>query len=224
MIDTNKFIVEDWKKWFIFRVLEKTDITDAELAESLGDDRIAKIQKLQLNKKKEQYEQLKPVGFEHASKKAKKYRQELEDADDVKQMKHLSTILVYNQDNTVGLPTIKETFCADLAWWRSMNQKDSMELANSKWYHLLSDWNDYDSGVIKQSTDWYKLENLFWEYADKWALFCMLGFDNDRYWTSTTYENKEGVARDRGLNESYRYRSCSDTNNDHRVCGFKDSM
>gem|GEM_PF-3189524 len=95
--------------------MEKTDITDAELAESLGDDRIAKIQKLQLNKKKEQYEQLKPVGFEHASKKAKKYRQELEDADDVKQMKHLSTILVYNQDNTVGLPTIKETFCADLA-------------------------------------------------------------------------------------------------------------
>jgi hypothetical protein len=81
----------------------------------LPDSFLAKLQDKKLAQEREQYEQLKPVGFEHASEKAKKYRQELEDADDVKQMKHLSTILVYNQDNTVGLPTIKETFCADLA-------------------------------------------------------------------------------------------------------------
>jgi len=224
-----KFSIESWAEWFVVSkwIDKQIPATEEELLNSLiklPDSFLAKLQDKKLAQEREQYEQLKPVGFEHASEKAKKYRQELEDADDVKQMKHLSTILVYNQDNTVGLPTIKETFCADLAWWRSMNQKDSMELANSKWYHLLSDWNDCDSEVTKQSTDWYKLENLFWEYADKWALFCMLGFDNGRYWTGTTYENQEGVARERGLGKYGCSRGWDDAGNFYRVCGFKDFM
>jgi hypothetical protein len=41
--------------------LEKTDITDAEFVEILGNDRIAKMQKLQLDKEREQYEKLRPA-------------------------------------------------------------------------------------------------------------------------------------------------------------------
>jgi len=224
-----KFSIDSWDKWFVVSkwVDNQIQATEEELLNELAglpDSFFAKLQDRKLAQKKEQYEQLKPAGFKFAPEKAKKYRQDLEDADDVEQMKCLSTILSYNQDNTVGLPTIKETFCADLAWWRSMNRKESMDFAKSKWYHLLSDWNDCDSEAEKQSTDWYRLENLFWEYADKWALFCMLGFDNDRYWTGTKYENQEGVARYRKLNKHYCNSYWDYTYYYRRVCGFKDSM
>ena len=52
----------------------------------------------------------------------------------------------------------------------------------------------------------------------------MLDFDNDRYWTSTKYENEEGVVRGRLLNENDCYRHWDDPDYDGRVCGFKDSM
>lgn len=234
MEDLNKLSIESWEQWFTLKVSENTEITDKELLDTLvnmpdSDKFLAKFQELQLAKKREQYEKLQPAGFEHAPEKAKKYRQELKDADDVEQMKYLSTILTYNQDNTVGLPTIKETFCADLAWWRSMNRKDSVYLAKSKWYHLLSDLNACDSETTKQSTDWYRLEKLFWKYSKVWALFCMLGFDNNRYWTATKYKNEkweelEGVVRDRLLNKDGCHRGWDYTINNYRVCGFKDSM
>jgi len=41
--------------------LEKTDLTDADLAYILGDKHIAIIQKLQLTKKREAYEKLQPA-------------------------------------------------------------------------------------------------------------------------------------------------------------------
>jgi len=52
----------------------------------------------------------------------------------------------------------------------------------------------------------------------------MLDFDNDRYWTSTKYENEEGVVRYRGLDKNDCDRDWNDTDDDDRVCGFKDSM
>jgi len=52
----------------------------------------------------------------------------------------------------------------------------------------------------------------------------MLDFDNDRYWTSTKYENEEGVVRYRRLDGDYCYSYWNDTSYDYRVCGFKDSM
>jgi hypothetical protein len=179
---------------------------------------------------KENYEALKPVWFEHASQKAKKYRKKLVDAKNVEQMKHLQKILVYNDDKkTIRLPEIDETFCSDLVWWNSMNRNDSMNLAKSKWYHLLSDWNDCDSEIDKKKSDWWRLENTFWKYANQWALFSMLDFDNDRYWTATPYKDEKwkivsGVVRDRTLGENDCNRGWYYTSYDGRVCGFKDSM
>ena len=236
MADLNKkFSIDSWDEWFVVSkwVDNQIQATEEELLNQLvelPDSFLAKLQDKKLANKKEQFEQLKPAWFEHASQKAKKYRQELEakwiqgDEKAVKEMEHLSEILAYNSDNTVGLPTINETFCADLAWWKSMNREASMEVAKSKWYHLLSDWNDNDSEADKKETDWYRLENLFWEYANQWALFCMLDFDNDRYWTSTKYENEEGVVRYRTLYKTHCFRDWTTTHYNDRVCGFKDSM
>ena len=54
MVNPNTFSIEDWEKWFTLKILEKTDITDADLLDILGDKRIARIQELQLAKKIEQ--------------------------------------------------------------------------------------------------------------------------------------------------------------------------
>jgi type II secretory pathway component PulK len=81
----------------------------------LSDDFFVKLQDSRLTRQREQYEKLKPVGFEYASEKAKKYRKDLESSDDVEQMKHLQKILVYNDDKkTVTFPDIDETFCVEL--------------------------------------------------------------------------------------------------------------
>lgn len=219
--------LNSWK--FLVDWVERTEeeLLDALIA--LPDGLLTKVWDKQLANKREWYEKLKPGGFLHAPEKAKKYRETLKDVDDREQKEHLQKILAYNEDGTVTLPTMNETFCADLAWWKNINREKSKELAKSKWYHLLSDRNDCDDENTKKSTDRYKLEELFWPYAKQWALFHMLGFDNDRYWTATPYKNDQwevisGVARYRGLvtNDYRRIWGSTDINN--RVCGFKDSM
>ena len=233
MIDENKFIVEDWEKSFTLKVLEKTDITDAELAEILGNDRIAKMQKLQLDKKREQFKELRPTGLTHTPQDTQDYRKALEDKavewdkEAIKEMEFFQWKFAYNEDGSVKLLTLEwgKTFCADLTerWWYA-NWVDADELAKSKWYRLPTDWNAWDKQADKEATDWYKLEQYFGDYSHTWALTHILGCIPGRYWTGTKYENQEGVARVRLLIKdnlsSYWYY----TNYTNRVCGFKDSM
>lgn len=233
MEDKNKLIITSWEEWIIISKWVDINVktTDDELLNALvempdSDNFLAKLKEKKLANKREQYEKLKPIWFEYAPEKAKKYRYELECSDDVEQMKYLSSILTYNQDNTVGLPTIKETFWVDLKG-SAMTREQSMKLAKSKWYHLLSCWNFCDLDSEKQSTDWYKLENLFWEYVSKWALFCMLGFSDYRYWTSTKHKNEKWEESENSilhirLNENKCDSDWHDMNFSGLVCGFKD--
>ena len=89
---------------------------------------------------------------------------------------------------------------------------------------MLTDRNKCDSEKDKQDTDWYKLLDTFGEYAHPRALVDMLGCDYARYWTGTKYENQKGLARNRVLGKDGVDRSWNDTNDNYRVCGFKDSM
>jgi len=233
MIDIDKFIVKDWERWFTFKVLEKTDITDAEFVEILGNDRIAKMQKLQLDKEREQYEKLRPAWLLHASQDTQDYRKELEDKamkwdkNALKEMEFFQWKFAYNIDWTVKLLKLEwgKTFCADLTgdWW-TRDWDDADTLAKSKWYHLLTDWNGSDKQEDEADTDWYKLEQYFGDYFYTWAIIHMLGCIPGRYWTGTKYKNQEDVARSRILLNGYCDSYRSNTNNNYLVCGFKNSM
>ena len=94
MADLNKkFSIDSWDEWFVVSkwVDNQIQATEEELLNQLvelPDSFLAKLQDKKLANKKEQFEQLKPAWFEHASQKAKKYRQELE-ANEFKEMKKL---------------------------------------------------------------------------------------------------------------------------------------
>lgn len=237
MADMEKFTIEkEQAKYILTKGQQEIFLTKKEIVNALADlsdsDVLfedVQLRKVEKEKKKEQCEQLKPIGFDHAPEKAKKYRRELEENviygnwDAIDEMKQWKEIIVYNEDKTIRLPTIDETLCTDLAWWESMNWNDAMELAKSQWYHLLSEWTDYDSEANKQSTEGYKLENIFW----KCALEYMLGLDRGRYWTSTICKYRNWVE-----DENVAYYRSTDTKNQlsrglynkrasYLVCGFK---
>jgi hypothetical protein len=66
-------------------------------------------------KQKEQYEKLKPLGFEYAPESAKNKREKLKNEDDIKKMEFLKSIVSYNSDHTMNIITLKKTFCEDIS-------------------------------------------------------------------------------------------------------------
>ena len=230
MADLSNVSLVYWELWFTLKVLEKTEITDIELLALLGDKGIARIKELQLAKKREQYEKLKPVWFEYAyaPERAKKYREALKDRDDVEQMAHLQKILAYNPDWTVNIGgDVNKTFCPDLTWnWTRRNVEDAKELATIKSCHLMTTRNDWDSDEIKKWTDLYKLIHTFSEkYIAQWALIAMLGCDIARCWSATPYKDGTlGPIRIREWGKDYLGNFWVDSAKNYLVCGFKNSM
>lgn len=234
MADLNKFSIESWEQWFTLKISEKTDITDKELADVLSEQDIFRIQELKLAKKREQYEKLKPVGFEYAPESAKKKREELKNEDNIKKMELLKSIVSYNLDKTINILPTHKTFCEDISWNKeTMNFNDAKKLAISKWYNLMTDYNDTDAEEIKKQSDWYKVINLFswnkWDIVEGMELFRDMAWCNYWYWTDTPYKDEkweglEGVVRNRFLSKDTCYRTWGNPNSYRRVCGFKDSM
>lgn len=97
------------------KISEKIDITDKELADVLSEQNISRIQELKLAKKKEQYEKLKPAGFEHAPDSAKQKRQELSNSDNVEKLQWTHDNVSYNSDHTMNIITLKKTLCEDIS-------------------------------------------------------------------------------------------------------------
>lgn len=234
MTDLNKFSIEAWEQWFTLKISEKTDITDKELADVLSEQDISRIQELKLAKKREQYKKLQPAGFEHAPESAKQKRQELSNSDNVEKLQWIYDNVSYNSDHTMNIITLKKIFCEDISWNKqTMNFNDAKKLATSKWYKLMTDYNDTDAEEIKKQSDWYKVINLFswnkWDTVEWMTMFRDMSWCNDRYWTTTPYKNEKwedvsGVVRDRLLNKGHCHRRWNNTNYNNRVCGFKDSM
>lgn len=181
---------------------------------------------------------LRPVGLTHAPQDTQDYRKKLEDKamkwdkNALNEMEFFQWKFAYNIDWTVKLLKLEwgKTFCADLTgnWW-TRNWTDAKQLAESKWYHLLTDWNKSDKQEDKADTDRYKLEQYFGEYAHMWSITYMLGCIPGRYWTGTEYKNEDwsirkGVARYRMLYKYHCIRCWYNTYYNYRVCGFKDSM
>jgi len=234
MTNLNKLSIKDWEKWFILKILEKTDLTDADLAYILGDKHIAIIQKLQLTKKREAYEKLQPAWFEYAPASAKEKWEEYKNTDNLEKLQWIHDNVSYNADHTMNILKLKKTFCEDVSWTgKNCNWEDAKQLAESKWYTLPTDYNDCDSDEVKQDSDWYKVINIFsnenWDTVEGMKLFRDIAWCNNRYWTSTEYKNDkweklEGLARYRILNASYILRSWFTMIYNSRVCGFKKSM
>ncbi len=176
---------------------------------------------------------LRPEWLSHTPQDTQDYRKRLEDKarqwdnEAIQEVEFFQWKFAYNADGTVNLIQLNETFCADLTgnWW-TRNSKNAKELAETKWYHLLMDYNDSDSEIEKRKTDWYKLEQYFGEYAKTWAITYILGCITDRYWTGTEYKNKdwsrrESYARMRGLRIQYINSYWDYILIGRRVCGFK---
>lgn len=236
MIDPNKLSIVDWEWWFTLKILEKTDITDAELVELLGNKRITRIQNLQLAKKEEEYERLKPAWFDSAlvPQSAKKKREKAQSTDNVEQLQWMHDNVSYNSDGTMNIIKLNTTFCEDISWTgQTSNREEAKQLAESKWYRLGSDYNDCDSKDIKEDSDWYKVINIFsngkWDTLEGMKLFRDMAWCNNRYWTATPHKDKNwdivsGVARTRTLHENPCSSACAYAGYVNRVCGFKDSI
>ncbi len=244
MDKVRKWIIENGKGiWPI--ILLNITLTNQELIDELKtkspEDRekiFSKFQKkeedVSLKEKNNQYESLRPDGLDDAPQITKDYRQKLEDKGNegdeeaVKEMKFFQWKFAYNKDWTVKLLKFKwgKTFCADLTGdWSSKTWSDANALADSKWYHLLSDWNGdwnqwYSQGQ-KEKTDWYTLEKYFGDYSHTWAITHMLGCAPGWYWTGTLNSWR---ARRRLLSETSCNGFLSDWGELAHVCGFKNGF
>ncbi len=236
MGDKNKLAIKSWEHWFTFKISEKTEITDKELVDILNDKQLDRPNKLQLAKKREQYEKLKPTWFNNAPDSAKKKRETLKTEDKVGLMQYLYYNVSYNLDGTMNIINLHKTFCEDISYKRKkFNFAQAQELAktNFGWYKLMTDYNDCDIDEDKKQTDRYKVINIFsqnkWDTAEWMELFRDMAWCNNRYWTGTPHKNEKwkevkGIARSRFLDEYYIRGYWNDTNSNNRVCGFKDSM
>ncbi len=206
----------------------------AEMPDS--DSFLVKVQEKILAKKQEQYEALKPAGFEHAPQSAKKKRQELIYSNDVEKMKWCYDNVSYNADGTMNIIKLKKTFCEDISGKNQLfnvAQSQNIEKTNVWWYRLMTDYNDWDLDEVKKKSDWYQVINIFshgnWDIVDAMIFFKEMAWCNNRYWTATRYKNElwEGTPesiRVRMLDANYICRSNYSTLNSRRVCGLKDSI
>lgn len=189
MEDLNKKLtVESWDQWFILKVLEKTEITDAELVNILNDKDITRIQELQLAKKREQYANFKPIWFdEFAPRSAEIYREDLVKSDNVSLMQHLQSILSYTSKFTINILPLNITFCNDVSHRGNARQYQSAkDLCDKKWYQLMShdpkDHNNSDRYKIAKAFDYTGLLNI----QDLMNIFkTMTGFHST--WLTSNY-------------------------------------
>lgn len=211
---------------FIIFIWDKLKITAKDLAGILTTKDLFEIRRLQLDEKEKKFEDLKPVGFEHACYKAKKFWEELADDENVDWMWKLQNMLVYDKDGTIRFPDLNETFCADLTWWTTMNWDKGMDLVDSKWYDLLSTWNSVAPAV--GNTDLYRLSEFFVKVLGEDGLKCfvtMLGLKDGEYWTKTEFESdwkkiKDTICTLQVYGDKIE-RGVSDKNIPHLICGFK---
>lgn len=238
--------VESWAEWWavlkFHQVLNKQDIIDI-LRKLESEDRKEIFLKFQNENtesewadKVEKYEILKPAGFEHAPQSAKAKWEELAKTKKVEKLQWIYDNVSYNSDHTMNILALKKTFCEDISWQNdtfTFAQAQKLEKTNTWWYKLMTDYNDADSDQEKKQSDWYKLINLFsWNNWDTYAwmeFFRDMAWCNNRYWTATPYKDEKwkivkGVVRYRKLDKYYCNGYWSITDNNNRVCGFKDSM
>lgn len=238
--------VESWAKWWavlkFHHVLNKQDIIDilCKLPSKEREEILLKFQnentESEWTDKIEEYETLKPAGFEYAPKSAQGKWKEWANTKNLEKMKWSQNNVSYNADGTINILSLKKTFCEDISWQDesfTFAQAQELEKTNAWWYKLMTDYNDTDSDQEKKQTDRYKLINLFswnnWDTVEGMRLFRDMAWCNNRYWTATPYKDEKwkivnGVARYRELYGSHCLRSWHYTGNDGRVCGFKDSM
>jgi len=246
----------NWEKlnhWFdkpkfswpiILLTLTKKQVQEAlsELPPKDREEILAEYQNKQNNtwaekvEKGEQYEQLKPAGFEHAPQSAKQKWKELADSKNVEKLQWIHENVSYNADHTMNILKLKKTFCEDISGqneYFTFAQAQKLGKTNAWWYKLMTDYNDTDSDQKKMQTDRYKVINIFsWDNGDTYEWMCMfrdMAGCNSRYWTATPYKDEKwkivkGVVRSRLLYKIYCSRDWYHTNYCYRVCGFKDSM
>ncbi len=175
-------------------------------------------------------EKLKPTWFEYASKRTKQERQEYKDANNLEMLQWLHDNISYNADWTMNIFKLHKTFCEDLSWTgKEYNRKDAKQLAESKWYTLPTDYNEYDSDKEKQQSDRYRVINLFTN-GDRnpmigIGLFRDMTWCKYRYWTATPYKDEKwkevsDIILIRTLN--HKNRNCDYSRSHKHVCGFKD--
>ena len=222
---------EDWMmivQWSDGQIeTTRENLVDALVDFPDGDQIIALYHRKKLAKEMEQSERLKPVGFEYAPASAKNKRERLRDET----LQWMYYNISYNSDWTMNIHELNKTFCEDVSWTGKMcNWEDAKALAASKWYTLLTDYNDCDSREEKEQSDRYNVINIFsdgnWDTTEGMKLFRDMAWCNDLYWTATPYKDGnwikgKGVARSRKLDEHNCYRSWDDIYYNHHVCGFK---
>ncbi len=234
MADLDKLSIESWENWFTLKISEKTEITDKELVSMLTEQDFSRIQELQLAKKKEQYEKLKPAGFEYAPTSANEKWEELKNTDNVETMKRIHNNISYNSDYTMNILELKKTFCEDISWQNEkFNFVQAQELSKQTWYTLMTHHNNTDTEEEKIQTDWYQVINIFSQGngdTPEWmVMFRDMAWCNNTYWTATPYKNEnwkevKGSVREVLLYKEGLGRVRAYTYHINRVCGLKDSM
>lgn len=238
--------IESWAEWWavlkFHQVLNKQDIIDI-LSKLPSKDREEILKKFQNENteiewadKAEEYESLKPAGFDYAPQSAKAKWEELAKVKNVEKLQWIHDNVSYNADHTMNILKLKKTFCEDISGKNSsftFAEAQKLEKTNAGWYKLLTDYNDTDSDQEKKQSDWYRLIDLFswnnWDTVEWMKFFRDMAWCNNRYWTATQYKDEKwkivkGVARYRTLYESHCTSYCYHTHFNNRVCGFKDSM
>ena len=243
MGDTKELSLVFWEKWSVMikgsdhnnkesRISTTEDsLIDVLSGKENSEEFIAKLQELQLTKKKEEYEKLKPEWFEFAPQLFQQKRKELKSVANEERLQWFHDNVSYNTDGNMNILKLHKTFCKDVSGTgQRCNWEDAKALAESKWYALLTDYNECDSDEVKQQSDWYKVINIFsngyWDTTDGMELFRDMTWCDSRYWTATLYKNEKweevnGVARSRLLNTYYCRSYWADTDGLYRVCGFK---
>ncbi|MCX6822929.1 MAG: hypothetical protein NTX91_02935 [candidate division SR1 bacterium] len=236
MDEKNKLSIVDGKEGVIIsngvdnQITTTTDEILVRLVERIDSDQLlAKFQELQLTKKREQYEKLQPVGFKDAPTSAKEKWEEYKDTDNLEKLQWIHDNVSYNADHTMNIIKLKKTFCEDVSGIRKRcNWEDAKQLAESKGYGLGSDYNDGDSQETKESSDWYRVINLFnngkGDTVEGMERFRDMAGCNDRYRTATGYtdNNLKGAARYRKLYKGRCDRYWMNTDIKGRIGGFKD--
>lgn len=243
MVDMRKLNIQAIGSWLFNITWTDFPRTTKEIAGAIvdckeGGNIITAIEEAKVAKEQEQFEPLRPTWLIHAPKNTQNYRKQLEDRalkwdqEAIKEMEFFQWKFAYNEDGTVTLLKFEwaKIFCPDLTgnWWRK-NWKDAKEFAKSKWYHLLTIWNDSDKQEEKEKTDLWKLRQYFGEYANTWAITYMLGFDEDRYWTGTECGEDEwyfvGIeyAIDIMMHKNGYTRWLDDKIIHRRICGLSNS-
>ena len=221
--------------WFVINTWGKDEITAKDLANILSVEDLSEIQKIQLAKKREQYEELKPAWFKHAPESATAKWEEYTNTDKLEKLQWIHDNVSYNADSTMNIIKLDKTFCEDIS---GQNKKFSWELAkelentNTGWYKLMTDYNNCPSDK-KEQTDWYKVINIFsngnGDTVEGMELFRDMAWCNGRYWTPTAYKKSNwievsGVALFRKLDKYDCNSYWLNSSYFYRVCGFKDSM